>query len=121
MSVAYSARVSCAYKIGRSFTRKEQERGARFINLGVVIYECESSGGEVARGAEALLYAYRGAVVGAVVCLYACRCSQLVVLVGCGMLVMRRRTSRSSPLTGVYSVCLLHDLFYWSMQLFPCA
>ncbi|XP_043192763.1 dmX-like protein 2 isoform X3 [Amphibalanus amphitrite] len=45
VSVAYSARVSCAYKIGRSFTRKEQERGARFINLGVVIYECESSGG----------------------------------------------------------------------------
>ncbi|XP_037074654.1 dmX-like protein 2, partial [Pollicipes pollicipes] len=45
VSVAYSARVSCAYKIGRSFTRKEHERGARFVNLGVVIYECESSGG----------------------------------------------------------------------------
>lgn len=47
ISVAYSGRLACAYKYGRSFTRpnKDQDQDSRYINLCVAIYECESTGG----------------------------------------------------------------------------
>ncbi|XP_022913173.2 dmX-like protein 2 isoform X2 [Onthophagus taurus] len=47
ISVAYSGRLACAYKYGRSFTRpnKDQDHDSRYINLCVAIYECESTGG----------------------------------------------------------------------------
>ncbi|XP_074030533.1 rabconnectin-3 alpha isoform X2 [Leptinotarsa decemlineata] len=46
ISVAYSGRLACAYKYGRSFTRpNKDDQDSRFINLCVAIYECESTGG----------------------------------------------------------------------------
>ncbi|CAG9822471.1 unnamed protein product [Phaedon cochleariae] len=46
ISVAYSGRLACAYKYGRSFTRPSKtDQDSRFINLCVAIYECESTGG----------------------------------------------------------------------------
>lgn len=46
ISVAYSGRLACAYKYGKSFTRpSKNEHDSRYINLCVAIYECESSGG----------------------------------------------------------------------------
>ncbi|KAL1506470.1 hypothetical protein ABEB36_005832 [Hypothenemus hampei] len=47
ISVAYSGRLACAYKYGKSFTRpnKDQDQNSRYINLCVAIYECESTGG----------------------------------------------------------------------------
>lgn len=64
MSAAYSGRIACAYKCGRSFTRAKGPSGgggggggsgagtgasagadARYVNLCVCVYECESTGG----------------------------------------------------------------------------
>ncbi|XP_018327674.1 dmX-like protein 2 isoform X2 [Agrilus planipennis] len=46
ISVAYSGRLACAYKYGRSFTRPNRnDHDSRYINLCVAIYECESTGG----------------------------------------------------------------------------
>ncbi|CAH0558785.1 unnamed protein product [Brassicogethes aeneus] len=48
ISVAYSGRLACAYKSGKSFTRPNQNKhdhNSRYINLCVAIYECESTGG----------------------------------------------------------------------------
>lgn len=46
MSVAYSGRLACAYKYGKSFTRpNKNDHDSRYINLCVAIYECESTGG----------------------------------------------------------------------------
>ncbi|XP_057663826.1 dmX-like protein 1 isoform X3 [Diorhabda carinulata] len=46
ISVAYSGRLACAYKYGKSFTRpNKNDQDSRFINLCVAIYECESTGG----------------------------------------------------------------------------
>ncbi|CAH1958623.1 unnamed protein product [Acanthoscelides obtectus] len=46
ISVAYSGRLACAYKYGKSFTRpNKNNQDSRFINLCVAIYECESTGG----------------------------------------------------------------------------
>ncbi|XP_055376112.1 dmX-like protein 2 [Condylostylus longicornis] len=46
ISAAYSGRIACAYKYGKSFTRPNKaDPESRFINLCVVIYECESTGG----------------------------------------------------------------------------
>ena len=46
ISVAYSGRLACAYKYGRSFTRpSKDDHDSRYINLSVAIYECESTGG----------------------------------------------------------------------------
>ncbi|XP_076252311.1 rabconnectin-3 alpha isoform X2 [Rhynchophorus ferrugineus] len=44
--VAYSGRLACAYKYGKSFTRpSKHDQDSRYINLCVAIYECESTGG----------------------------------------------------------------------------
>ncbi|CAH2982214.1 unnamed protein product [Chilo suppressalis] len=50
ISAAYSGRIACAYKCGRSFTRPKggnttNSTDARFVNLCVCVYECESTGG----------------------------------------------------------------------------
>uniref|UniRef100_A0A1B0A9X2 RAVE complex protein Rav1 C-terminal domain-containing protein n=1 Tax=Glossina pallidipes TaxID=7398 RepID=A0A1B0A9X2_GLOPL len=47
ISAAYSGRIACAYKYGKSFTRpnKGGDPESRYINLCVAIYECESTGG----------------------------------------------------------------------------
>ncbi|CAM1299293.1 DMXL1 (predicted), partial [Pycnogonum litorale] len=46
VSCAYSGRIACAYKYGRSFTRSSSiNPNERFVNLCVAIYECESTGG----------------------------------------------------------------------------
>uniref|UniRef100_A0A182NDD9 RAVE complex protein Rav1 C-terminal domain-containing protein n=1 Tax=Anopheles dirus TaxID=7168 RepID=A0A182NDD9_9DIPT len=47
ISAAYSGRIACAYKYGKSFTRpnKSSDPETRFVNLSVAIYECESTGG----------------------------------------------------------------------------
>ncbi|XP_075155148.1 rabconnectin-3 alpha [Haematobia irritans] len=47
ISAAYSGRIACAYKYGKSFTRpnKSGDADSRYINLCVGIFECESSGG----------------------------------------------------------------------------
>ncbi|KPI99710.1 DmX-like protein 2 [Papilio xuthus] len=49
ISAAYSGRIACAYKCGRSFTRPKggtsASTDARFVNLCVCVYECESTGG----------------------------------------------------------------------------
>ncbi|XP_041980851.1 dmX-like protein 2 isoform X4 [Aricia agestis] len=59
ISAAYSGRIACAYKCGRSFTRPKgsavsmggtssnssNATDARFVNLCVCVYECESTGG----------------------------------------------------------------------------
>uniref|UniRef100_A0A182RIV1 RAVE complex protein Rav1 C-terminal domain-containing protein n=1 Tax=Anopheles funestus TaxID=62324 RepID=A0A182RIV1_ANOFN len=47
ISAAYSGRIACAYKYGKSFTRptKSSDPESRFVNLSVAIYECESTGG----------------------------------------------------------------------------
>lgn len=46
ISVAYSGRLACAYKYGKSFTRPNKaDQDSRYINLCVAIYECESTGG----------------------------------------------------------------------------
>ncbi|XP_045775741.1 dmX-like protein 2 isoform X3 [Maniola jurtina] len=52
ISAAYSGRIACAYKCGRSFTRPKagltannSNPDARFVNLCVCVYECESTGG----------------------------------------------------------------------------
>ncbi|CAB3244524.1 unnamed protein product [Arctia plantaginis] len=50
ISAAYSGRIACAYKCGRSFTRPKggattNNSDARFVNLCVCVYECESTGG----------------------------------------------------------------------------
>ncbi|XP_065223519.1 dmX-like protein 2 isoform X2 [Planococcus citri] len=46
ISAAYSGRIACAYKYGKSFTRpSKKDSDSRYVNLCVVIYECESTGG----------------------------------------------------------------------------
>lgn len=46
ISAAYSGRIACAYKYGKSFTRPNRgDPDSRYVNLCVAIYECESSGG----------------------------------------------------------------------------
>ncbi|XP_055631831.1 dmX-like protein 2 isoform X2 [Toxorhynchites rutilus septentrionalis] len=47
ISAAYSGRIACAYKYGKSFTRptKSIDPETRYVNLCVAIYECESTGG----------------------------------------------------------------------------
>jgi hypothetical protein len=46
VSAAYSGRIACAYKYGRSFTRpSKNDPDSRYVNLCVAIYECESTGG----------------------------------------------------------------------------
>ncbi|XP_063708500.1 dmX-like protein 2 isoform X2 [Culicoides brevitarsis] len=46
VSAAYSGRIACAYKYGKSFTRTMKcDPDQRFVNLCVAIYECESTGG----------------------------------------------------------------------------
>lgn len=46
VSCAYSGRIACAYKHGKSFTRpKSDNPNNRYVNLCVAIYECESTGG----------------------------------------------------------------------------
>uniref|UniRef100_A0A6B2EFJ9 Putative rabconnectin n=1 Tax=Phlebotomus kandelakii TaxID=1109342 RepID=A0A6B2EFJ9_9DIPT len=47
ISAAYSGRIACAYKYGKSFTRpnKGGDPESRYVNLCVAIYECESTGG----------------------------------------------------------------------------
>jgi hypothetical protein len=47
VSAAYSGRIACAYKYGKSFTRpSKNDPQSRYVNLCVAIYECESTGGE---------------------------------------------------------------------------
>ncbi|OQR78759.1 dmX protein 2 [Tropilaelaps mercedesae] len=46
VSAAYSGRVAVAFKLGSSFTRPTKgSDDARYVNLAVAIYECESTGG----------------------------------------------------------------------------
>lgn len=46
VSCAYSGRMSCAFKHGKSFTRhNSQNPDSRYVNIGVSIFECESTGG----------------------------------------------------------------------------
>lgn len=46
VSAAYSGRIACAYKYGKSFTRpSKHDPESRYVNLCVAIYECESTGG----------------------------------------------------------------------------
>ncbi|XP_055296544.1 dmX-like protein 2 isoform X5 [Sitodiplosis mosellana] len=46
ISAAYSGRIACAYKYGKSFTRPHKgDPDSRYVNLCVGIYECESTGG----------------------------------------------------------------------------
>lgn len=46
ISAAYSGRIACAYKYGKSFTRpSKNDPDSRYVNLSVAIYECESTGG----------------------------------------------------------------------------
>ncbi|XP_046400831.1 dmX-like protein 2 isoform X2 [Ischnura elegans] len=46
ISAAYSGRIACAYKYGKSFTRpSKSDKESRYVNLCVAIYECESTGG----------------------------------------------------------------------------
>ncbi|KAK0178125.1 hypothetical protein PV328_002103 [Microctonus aethiopoides] len=46
ISAAYSGRIACAYKYGKSFTRPTKDNpDSRYVNLCVAIYECESTGG----------------------------------------------------------------------------
>lgn len=46
VSAAYSGRVAVAFKLGSSFTRPTKGNDdARYVNLAVAIYECESTGG----------------------------------------------------------------------------
>ncbi|XP_055931190.1 dmX-like protein 2 isoform X2 [Argiope bruennichi] len=46
VSCAYSGRMACAFKHGKSFTRHNSKNPeSRFINVGVSIFECESTGG----------------------------------------------------------------------------
>ncbi|XP_047120921.1 dmX-like protein 2 [Schistocerca piceifrons] len=46
VSAAYSGRIACAYKYGKSFTRpSKNDPDSRYVNLCVAIYECESTGG----------------------------------------------------------------------------
>ena len=46
ISAAYSGRIACAYKHGKSFTRpSKNDPDSRYVNLCVAIYECESTGG----------------------------------------------------------------------------
>ncbi|XP_075227186.1 rabconnectin-3 alpha isoform X2 [Lycorma delicatula] len=46
ISAAYSGRIACAYKYGKSFTRpSRKDPDSRYVNLCVAIYECESTGG----------------------------------------------------------------------------
>lgn len=46
VSAAYSGRIACAYKYGKSFTRpSKNDPESRYVNLCVAIYECESTGG----------------------------------------------------------------------------
>ncbi|XP_059484944.1 dmX-like protein 2 [Neocloeon triangulifer] len=46
ISVAYSGRIACAYKYGKSFARpSRKDPNARFVNMCIAIYECESTGG----------------------------------------------------------------------------
>ncbi|PSN54280.1 DmX-like protein 2 [Blattella germanica] len=45
ISAAYSGRIACAYKYGKSFTRpSKNDPDSRYVNLCVAIYECESTG-----------------------------------------------------------------------------
>lgn len=47
VSAAYSGRIACAYKYGKSFTRpSKRDPESRYVNLCVAIYECESTGGK---------------------------------------------------------------------------
>jgi hypothetical protein len=47
ISVAYSGRIACAYKYGKSFTRpSKKDPASRYVNMCVAIYECESTGGK---------------------------------------------------------------------------
>jgi DmX-like protein len=45
ISAAYSGRIACAFKYGKSFTRPTKDPESRYVNLCVAIYECESTGG----------------------------------------------------------------------------
>lgn len=46
ISAAYSGRIACAFKYGKSFTRpSKNDPESRYVNLCVAIYECESTGG----------------------------------------------------------------------------
>ncbi|GFY48442.1 dmX-like protein 2 [Trichonephila inaurata madagascariensis] len=46
VSCAYSGRMACAFKHGKSFTRLNSKNPeSRFVNIGVSIFECESTGG----------------------------------------------------------------------------
>lgn len=46
VSCAYSGRMACAFKHGKSFTRhNSQNPDSRYVNIGVSIFECESTGG----------------------------------------------------------------------------
>ncbi|KAG8181368.1 hypothetical protein JTE90_008839 [Oedothorax gibbosus] len=46
VSCAYSGRMACAFKHGKSFTRHNSKNpDSRFVNIGVSIFECESTGG----------------------------------------------------------------------------
>ncbi|XP_026671186.1 dmX-like protein 2 isoform X3 [Ceratina calcarata] len=46
ISAAYSGRIACAYKYGKSFTRPtKSDPDSRYVNLCVAIFECESTGG----------------------------------------------------------------------------
>lgn len=46
ISAAYSGRIACAYKYGKSFTRPHKgDPESRYVNLCVAIFECESTGG----------------------------------------------------------------------------
>ncbi|GAB6032390.1 hypothetical protein CHUAL_011029 [Chamberlinius hualienensis] len=46
VSCAYSGRIACAYKHGKSFTRPHSDNpNSRYVNICVAIYECESTGG----------------------------------------------------------------------------
>lgn len=46
VSCAYSGRMACAFKHGKSFTRHNSKNpDSRYVNIGVSIFECESTGG----------------------------------------------------------------------------
>ena len=46
VSCAYSGRIACAYKDGQSYSKPTSKKpNARFMNINLAIYECESTGG----------------------------------------------------------------------------
>ncbi|CAH1397585.1 unnamed protein product [Nezara viridula] len=64
ISAAYSGRIACAYKYGKSFTRpSRKDPESRYVNLCVAIYECESTGGLLAVPSFSTLQSLRKSII----------------------------------------------------------